>query len=58
MSYDEGEDVRLRLGVSILTDATGQAIPRPAGAAFVIRPGFSGILEVLDATLKDYIIIS
>ena len=58
MSCDEGEDVRLRLGVSILTDATGQAIPRRAGAGFVIRPGFSGTWEVLDATLKEYVIVS
>lgn len=57
VSYDEWEYFRLLEGTSILTDAAGHATTLRTGDAFVIQPGFSGTWEVLDATLKDYVIV-
>jgi uncharacterized protein len=57
VSYDEWEYFRLLEGVSIITEDSGQATTLRAGDAFVIRPGFTGTWEVLDATLKDYVIV-
>ena len=57
IAYEEWEYFRLLEGTSILTDADGHAITLQAGDAFIIRPGFSGTWEVLDATLKDYVIV-
>lgn len=57
VSYDEWEYFRLLEGTSILTDAAGETTTLRAGDAFIIRPGFSGTWEVLDATLKDYVIV-
>lgn len=57
VSYDEWEYFRLIEGTSILTDATGHATTLRSGDAFIIRPGFTGTWEVLDATLKDYVIV-
>ena len=58
VSYDEWEYFRLLEGVSVITDADGLATTLRAGDAFIIRPGFVGTWEVLDATLKDYVIVS
>lgn len=57
VSYDEWEYFRMLEGTSILTDAAGHATTLRTGDAFVIRPGFIGTWEVLDATLKDYVIV-
>ena len=57
VSYDEWEYFRLLEGVSVITDANGATTILRAGDAFVIRPGFTGTWEVLDATLKDYVIV-
>ena len=57
VSYDEWEYFRLLEGVSVITDANGATTTLRAGDAFVIRPGFTGTWEVLDATLKDYVIV-
>jgi len=54
--YDEWEYCRILDGVSILTDAAGQRTPLRAGDSFVLRPGFSGIWEVVETTLKEYVI--
>jgi uncharacterized cupin superfamily protein len=56
VSYDEWEYFRLTKGVSILTDAEGHSTTLKAGDSWVIRPGFSGIWEVLETTVKDYVI--
>lgn len=56
VSYDEWEYCRIREGVSVLTDAEGVAHRLEAGMSFVIRPGFSGTWEVIETTLKDYVI--
>ncbi|MGJ8546265.1 MAG: cupin domain-containing protein [Sulfitobacter sp.] len=56
VSYDEWEYFRLTQGVSIVTDADGHETRLTAGDSFIIRPGFSGTWEVLETTVKDYVI--
>jgi uncharacterized protein len=58
IAYDEWEYFRILEGISVITDAAGQATTLRAGDSWVIRPGFSGSWEVLDATLKDYVIVA
>ena len=58
VSYDEWEYFRLLEGTSILTDAAGQTTTLRAGDAWIIRPSFVGTWEVLDDTLKDYVIVA
>ena len=55
-SYSEWEYVRILEGVSVLTGADGVAVTLRAGESWIIRPGFEGTWEVIEATLKDYVI--
>lgn len=57
ISYDEWEYFRLTEGISIITDAYGTVTTLKAGDSWVIRPGFSGTWEVLETTVKDYVIL-
>jgi uncharacterized protein len=54
--YDEWEYCRILSGVSVLTE--DGAAPRTvrAGDAFVLRPGFTGIWEVVETTRKEYVV--
>lgn len=54
--YDEWEYCRIRAGVSVITDAEGTERRVGPGDAFVLRPGFTGTWEVLETTVKDYVI--
>lgn len=56
ISYSEWEYVHIREGVSVLTGADGTPVTLRAGDSYVIRPGFEGTWEVVEATLKDYVI--
>lgn len=56
ISYTEWEYVYIRSGHSILTDATGHQTHLRAGDSCIIRPGFAGTWEVVETTLKDYVI--
>ena len=58
VSYAEWEYVYIHSGHSILTDQMGTATHLRAGDRFIIRPGFDGTWEVLETTLKDYVIKS
>jgi uncharacterized protein len=58
LSYSEWEYVYIHSGHSILTDKDGTATHLRAGDSFVIRPGFEGIWEVVETTLKDYVILA
>ncbi len=58
VSYAEWEYVYIHEGHSILTDATGEATHLRAGDSLIIRPGFVGTWEVVETTLKDYVIQS
>jgi hypothetical protein len=56
VSYDEWEYVYIHSGHSILTDSDGMQTHLKAGDRFVIKPGFKGSWEVVETTLKDYVI--
>ena len=56
ISYDEWEYFNILEGVSIVTEADGNATTLRAGDRFVIRPGFVGTWEVIETTVKDYVI--
>jgi uncharacterized cupin superfamily protein len=43
-------------GYSILTSADGTVTQLHAGDSLIIRPGFAGTWEVVETTLKDYVI--
>ncbi|MFQ6776792.1 cupin domain-containing protein [Cereibacter sphaeroides] len=54
--YEEWEYVRILEGHSILTSAAGEAVTLRAGDSWIIRPGFEGTWEVIETTVKDYVI--
>lgn len=56
VSYSEWEYCHILDGVSVLTEDSGEARTLRAGDSIVIRPGFTGIWEVVETTLKDYVI--
>lgn len=56
VSYSEWEYVLIHEGHSILTDEAGNATHLKAGDRFIIRPGYKGTWEVIETTLKDYVI--
>ena len=56
--YSEWEYVHILEGISILTDEAGMATTLRAGDSYVIRPGFRGTWEVVEPTLKDYVILT
>ncbi len=56
ISYDEWEYCRIISGLSVLTQDGGAARLGRAGDSFVIRPGFQGTWEVMETTVKDFVI--
>jgi uncharacterized protein len=54
--YTEWEYFNILSGHSVLTDATGTITHLHAGDRFVIRPGFVGTWQVIETTIKDYVI--
>lgn len=58
VSYSEWEYIHIHEGVSVLTDADGTATTLKAGDSWIIRPGFEGTWEVIETTLKDYVIVN
>jgi hypothetical protein len=57
MTYTEWEYVHIRSGHSILRGDDGQVVHLRAGDSWIIRPGFTGVWEAVETTLKDYVII-
>lgn len=57
VSYAEFEYVHIRSGHSVLTGDDGSVTNLRAGDSYLIRPGFTGIWEVVETTLKDYVIL-
>jgi uncharacterized cupin superfamily protein len=57
VDYAEWEYCRVLSGHSVLTEADGTIHHLRAGDSFVIRPGFSGVWEVIETTRKDYVIV-
>jgi uncharacterized protein len=56
VSYSEWEYFRIVSGFSILTGSDGTITKLRAGDSLIIRPGFTGAWEVVETTLKDYVI--
>lgn len=56
VSYDEWEYVFIHEGHSILTQINGTVTHLKTGDSFIIRPGFQGTWEVIETTVKDYVI--
>lgn len=56
VNFTEWEYVHIHAGHSIVTDTEGKATHLRAGDSFFLRPGFVGTWEVVETTLKDYVI--
>ena len=56
VSYTEWEYFHILSGYSILTGPDGSITQLHAGDSLIIRPGFEGTWEVIETTLKDYVI--
>lgn len=56
VNFTEWEYVHIHSGHSIVTDAAGRETHLRAGDSFFLRPGFQGTWEVVETTLKDYVI--
>ncbi len=56
VAYDEWEYCHILAGHSLLIAEDGTRHELRAGDSIVIRPGFRGVWEVLQTTLKDYVI--
>lgn len=56
VSYDEWEYFHIRQGHSILTPDDAPAIHLRPGDAHILRPGLTGTWQVVETTLKDFVI--
>lgn len=56
VQYDEWEYVNILSGHSILHGADGRAVHLHAGDRWIIPPGFVGVWEVVEVTVKDYVV--
>lgn len=56
VTYEEWEYIRILEGHSVLTDADGHATHLKAGDSYIINRGFQGSWEVIETTLKEYVI--
>ena len=56
VNFTEWEYVHIHSGHSIVTDSAGVETHLRAGDSFFLRPGFQGTWEVVETTLKDYVI--
>ncbi|MFN3880667.1 MAG: cupin domain-containing protein [Nitrincola lacisaponensis] len=54
--YTEEEYCCIREGISIVTDSAGHATTLKAGDEFVIPRGFQGTWEVVETTLKRFVV--
>jgi hypothetical protein len=56
VSYAEWEYIRILEGVSVLTETGGAPVTLRAGDGYIIRPGFAGTWQVVETTVKEYVI--
>lgn len=56
VSYDEWEYFTLTAGKSILTPDKGEPVILTTGSSYIVRPGFTGTWQVIETTVKDYVI--
>lgn len=56
IAYEEWEYFSVLSGHSIVTEDGGEPVQLRAGDRMILRPGFKGTWEVVETTLKDYVI--
>ncbi|MFN3972025.1 MAG: cupin domain-containing protein [Gemmobacter sp.] len=56
VSYAEWEYVHILKGVTVLHGDDGSTVTLKAGDGWIIRPGYAGVWEVVETTLKEYVI--
>lgn len=56
ISYDEWEYCKILSGRSVIEGADGSRLEVGPGDGFVLRPGFKGTWEVLEETVKEYVV--
>lgn len=56
IAYTEWEYCRILQGLSVITEDGGAARIVRAGDSFVLRPGFAGTWEVVETTVKDFVV--
>ena len=56
VAYDKWEFCSILSGLSILTEDGGAPRTVRAGDAFIIRPGFTGLWQVVETTRKTFVI--
>ena len=56
VAYSEWEYCRVLSGVSIVTGEDGREVRLQAGDSLILKPGFKGSWEVVETTLKEYVI--
>lgn len=56
VSYTEWEYVHILEGVSVLHEDGALPVTLNVGDSFIIRPGFAGVWDVVQTTLKEYVI--
>ncbi|GAB4541373.1 MAG: cupin domain-containing protein [Roseibium sp.] len=56
IQYDEWEYCRILEGHSVIAGDDGDEHHIRAGDSFLLRPGFSGTWEVVETTVKEYVI--
>ena len=57
IAYEEWEYCRILSGVSVLTEDGQPPQTVRAGDSFLLRSGFVGTWQVLETTVKDYVIL-
>ncbi|WP_099866226.1 cupin domain-containing protein [Pararhizobium haloflavum] len=58
IAYDEWEYFHVLEGRSVVTPDGGDPVELGPGDSYVLRPGFKGTWEVIETTLKEYVILS
>lgn len=56
IAYDEWEYFHILEGLSVVSEDGGEVVTLKAGDRMILRPGFKGTWEVVETTLKDYVI--
>lgn len=56
IAYDEWEFCHILKGRSVITENGGRSRSVGPGDSFMIQPGFTGTWEVIETTLKEYVI--
>jgi uncharacterized cupin superfamily protein len=56
VSYSEWEYLHILEGISVLQEDGQPPVTLQPGDSLILRPGFEGVWEVVQTTLKDYVI--